>query len=772
MNLRKLTFKILRILVYIFVPLAWLTTTNSGLNAGFIMLSMFSPVSFNYSGVNGKMIGAPVTIKDLVVELNGKVLRVGSLTIDWQYRTLNAINVLGAEQFLPNAEELKYQTIILDHIFAQSHIIDNKFTVQIQTNGQSLAAPLRGNFSFTKHDQIWDINYAALQIGHNNFNLAQNDHDRYKWHLDISQPQLIFKNSRGTIIANGGLKNFHTTPECSANLHAKHFVLNNITVNNLQAVLDVVLQPQAPIIANISADQIQYGSHQFSALQIKFAGDVTDHQINSAVIFNGDQYKLQAAASLDGQIWHAHKFKVNYAHEQLSGVITYDFLQQTLYANLDGMVHLGAHVNFTNKQLHGKIKMDTNDLAFLMQWMPDVTRLKGKFNAQFDLGGTLKQPEIITAAHITDITATLPVLGIKIKPMELHLIGDAQGKFNLTGRGNMRRGSGDFSISGFIEPFKAEMPNSFTLIGSHVEFINNQMAHLIASNKLKFHYAKAEQRLDIQGDIEILQGNVTMADKRTQTVKTKDVVFVNEAPVKPKHLVVINPDINLRIAEGVHFNGFGLDAAVSGKLNISHRHNAMYADGRVTIKEGSFQLPGQKLDINHGRLLYPPGTLLVNPMLDIKMLGKTPGTETSNDPKPDLELIVQGTAQKPRISETGLSGNKDRAISQALLTGSSVLANDFLHEKLKISEIGLASRDNNEIDFFDDHSKDKTSLKNKDIVLGRSLGRKFYLQYLHSIGEANKRVRLKYNLTDIWAIGVESGTLGGGADISFTIERD
>ena len=44
--------------------------------------------------------------------------------------------------------------------------------------------------------------------------------------------------------------------------------------------------------------------------------------------------------------------------------------------------------------------------------------------------------------------------------------------------------------------------------------------------------------------------------------------------------------------------------------------------------------------------------------------------------------------------------------------------------------------------------------------------------FTDSMGEDNKRVRLKYSLNPIWAIGLESGNQGGGADLSFAIERD
>ncbi len=102
------------------------------------------------------------------------------------------------------------------------------------------------------------------------------------------------------------------------------------------------------------------------------------------------------------------------------------------------------------------------------------------------------------------------------------------------------------------------MPNAFSIIAANVEFVNNELAHLIAASTLNLHYAAAEQRLDITGDIEIQSGTVTIPEKREQTVKSKDVVFVDEPAVKSKYFIVLNPNINLRIADGVHFQGFGL----------------------------------------------------------------------------------------------------------------------------------------------------------------------------------------------------------------------
>lgn len=525
------------------------------------------------------------------------------------------------------------------------------------------------------------------------------------------------------------------------NIKAKQLVLQGYHVKNLNAKINMTNNISDLLDITLKADSINVNQDLINNINIIVAGKLDKHTINAKAIYNAIPIELNANSNIKGKIWQAEQLQLKLLGTQLNGT---------------------ARMLLDTSKLDASISINSDDLSLLMQWMPNVTRLKGNFTANAKFTGTLDAPIITSAAHLTEITATIPSLGVKIKPMELHLIGNPNGEFDLIGTGSMRRGPGTFTLKGYIEPFKDNMPNSIQFFGDNIEFINNQTAHLIASLNVQLHYELEAQRVDINGDVIINSGKITIADKSTHTIKSKDVIFVDEPAHNSGKVINFNPNINLRIIEGVQFTGFGLLADVSGKLAITQRHDAIYADGRVTIKEGTFQLPGQKLFINKGRLLYPPGTLLVNPVLDIKL----------HDKSEQLELAVQGTAQKMLITESGLASNKDRAISQALLTGTSVISGNFLQDKLKISEIGLTSHDETHVEFFDAPDNNKSSFKNKDLVLGRPLGKKFYLQYLHSIGEANQRVRLKYSLNPFWDIGLESGTQGGGADLSFNIERD
>jgi autotransporter translocation and assembly factor TamB len=779
---------------------AVLLMTNLGLRASLSIAKIFSPVKFNYRQVDGQIIGLPIVLKGLQVEYNEKTIKVGQLTVDWQLRSFKANDIEGIAKLLPRADSLTDQELVLQQVYGVLKSEGNSLSANLQIQGQSAQATISGSARVFKTTDGWQIENGALNFGRNFISFKQQQALHYSWNIDINDPKVIFANSSGELHAYGNASNLQTAPSIIASFYAKNFVVDEYQIVNLHGVVNITPELSNPLVMNISSDNLKINDHILEKINIKLSGSLEDHALQSKAIYNKQPIYLSAMGSVRDTLWSIRNITISYAQQSLSGTASYNLQQLSGNLDLHGTVYtipttlavniikgnnvalqlnmhenqynnLHAQLQIADKKLNGQIKASAHDIAFLMQWMPDVTRLKGKFDATVNIQGTIDKPIIISEAHVTEITATMPSLGIKIKPMELHLRGDKNGKIVLQGKGFMRRGSGEFTLQGFIEPFKPGLPNELTLTATRVEFVNNQTAHLTASSKLTTHYITDAQRLDVTGDIEIHGGNINFIENQSQTVKTKDVVFVNEVQLKTKKMIIVNPNIFLRLEDGVHFAGFGLDADVTGKVNISHRHDALYADGRITIKQGIYQLPGQKLVINHGRLLYPPGTLLVNPVLDIKMIGKNKGYVKDNNASSDLELIVQGTAQKPIISESGLSSNQDRALSQALLTGTSLISNNLIQDKLKISEIGLTTKNEDHIEFFDD-PKDRDSLKNKELVLGRPLGNRLYVQYLHSISEANQKVRLKYSLNKIWSIGVESGTEGGGADLSFTIERD
>ena len=797
MRILNFAIKSLLILAVLATPPIWFVTSNNGLNTALTVASWFAPYKVSYGKADGRIIGNKIFITDLSIEYNAHTLKISTLEIAPRLKSFKLSKITGWEHFLPA------QTILALGKRTEITQLDGKFNswtelknIDLTLFGIWQAEQLKASLTAIKHAHSWHVKHANLQIGKNILALASAEQSGYQWELNLTQPQLLLKSSTGAIYANGKVNytSEFSLPEITAQVTADEFKYADYTVKKLNLASHVNPDLTAPLNISANAEKIIINDHIINNFKLNTSGNLRQHAINGSLLYEHNLLNIKANGQMtEKHLWQTSNLIISYRNEALKGAAKYALHNSSGNLALSGKLfavatdikialtgvnnmqadismtgnahnHLQASLNMKAGKLDGRANLQVADLSMIMQWLPDVTRLKGLLSSEIKLSGTLDKPEITSNSHLTKITATLPALGVKIKPMELHVVSDAKGKFVLTGIGKMRRGPGEFTLKGYVEPFKQNTPNSLNITGKHVEFIKNTNANLIASNNLNFVYHANTQLLDITGDIDIEQGNVHLDTKQSSTIKSKDVVFINET-AKPKNLVTPNININLRISEGVHFSGFGLDADVTGKLEITQRQDMFYSIGRVTIKQGTYQLPGQKLQISKGRLLYPPGTLLANPALDIKMLGKS---QTNSN----LDLFVRGTAQHPQISESGIAGNTDKALSQALLAGSSMLSKNLLQDKLKLTELGLASHGEQHADFFDNPAKDKSSIKNKDLVIGRPLGKKFYLQYLHSMGEMNKRVRLKYALNKNWAVGIESGDQGGGADLSFSIEKD
>lgn len=779
--------------VGIILPLILLFTTNFGLNTLLTAGTMFCPIPFSYSKTEGAVIGRAIKIDELKIKYENKQISIDTLTFDWQQRLIHAKNIVGIEQYLPFADRMHYQPLYITTLNAWKSATSDEIT-HTQISGHVKNVKLNGQVDVKFDNNIFSLNRIFIDFA-NNFAKIEQENNNLKWEVKIEDTNLILKDSHGAISSDGVIQDLYSIPQIKANIICPNLKLNDFTINKLQAKINFVLLQDSPISLQMKAHDIKFKDQGIHAVDMQLSGDIHKHKIIAQAIYKDEPITLNLSAAFTNDIWKSSQV-ISYRNEKLSGNSTYTPATKKASINMQGKIfknqtnltlhltpkHQELKVNIfsgndtaikgkiTNNShaLNGKFTAKTNDIAFLMQWMPTVTRLKGEFAATADISGTLQNPQIQTFTKVSNISATIPNLGIKIKPMELELRSDGIDKFILNGNGKMRRGSGEFSIHGYIEPFKKDMPNSFTIEGTNVEFINNKLARLVASHKLNLQISNNLEYLNIVGDINIHSGSITFADKKS-TIKSKDVTFINEAT--PKKFFKINPDINLRINDGVTFKGLNLDAEISGKLNISRKNYAHYAEGRISIKTGKYRIPGKDLFIDHGRLLYPPGTLFVNPILDIKLYGIDQGSLSPETSKP-IELFIQGTAQKPVITEHGLTNDRDRALSQAIISSSNVISKNILHEKLKISEIGLSSRSEANVTFFDDPSIEKNSLRNKDFVIGRPLGKRFYLQYLHGLGDTNKRVRLKYSLNDIWFLGIESGTEGSGIDLGFAIERD
>lgn len=733
----KVTRSILFVLL-VATSLAWVCVTNQGLHLLLKGICFFAPGNLSYKQAQGSLISPKLCIRGLTALQQGQTIIIDTLEVTPRQLSVIAKNIHGWAGIIPSSKIVNIDPEAhINQLTAELTLYRDHEVLNIQTDGVWHQKPTSLTANFTRKNERWKLDDMHAQLANNKFSVSNATHN-LNWQVALLQPELFLKDGAGQLYATGTLI-IDKVARIEGHIQSDHFAVSTLQLSNFDAKISMADRFKI----NAKAKQLVVANKRFNNVTLESKG-------NKAIRKNA---------------WYSDSLKIQSDEYTIDGALEYDLGQNKLQLTAsDTWYDANINLSFTTQTISGKINAYTEDISHLMKFVPEMTRLKGKAKATLNISGRFTDPLVKADAHITDITATFPGLGVKVKPMELHVTTEKFKRFVINGKGQMRRGPGSFTIDGYIEPFTDKIPNEIHLLSNSMEFVNNDTARLNASSDLKFVYHNDTDLLDITGDLIIESGHVNFVPKKNSTPKSKDVVFINEPKTQNKAITRINPNIFLRIEDGVKFKGFGLDAVVSGKLDINKPKDAMYANGRITIKEGIYKLPGQDLTINKGRLLYPPGTLLVNPMLDIKMHS---GTRDDS-----LEVQVSGTAQKPLINESTLTQDHDKAVSQALLASSGFVTNDLLQDKLKLTELGLIEDEHN-ANLFASPTTGSSDLKNKQLVVGRPLGKRIHAQYLHSIDEAKKRLRFKFSLNDNWEIGIEGGEQGAaGADLSFVIERD
>ncbi len=425
------------------------------------------------------------------------------------------------------------------------------------------------------------------------------------------------------------------------------------------------------------------------------------------------------------------------------------------------------------QELQATLDAHINNLNILSILVPAIARPSGEIHAELQLKGTLQDPILALNARLTQGYFALPKYRMKIKDLSLDLSGDILKTLTLSGSG--RSGEGLFNCNGYASPFLPESPNELELVGKDLRLHNTADMFIIASPDIKLNYK--DHALFIEGIIDIPQGAI-IERENINIIHSNDVVFLNrDAKSSVSSPLTVYPNVQLIIHEGFKFLDNKLNIILKGKLGLQKREDGLYSgSGRLTIVSGEYRLESGVQYIHRGRLLFLTGTLLNDPLLDIKITSKP--NPQANDAS---TLYVYGTLKKPKIqffetsqqqfdnlAKLGVSANQPKTNEGMLQARALATGTNPLIEKLQ-TKMGL------QFGF-----ESKVTQKNLDapfggstpvFVIGKPLTENLSIQFLQSIGK-NSTARLKYSLSEHWDASIESGTDGTGGDLTYSIETD
>jgi autotransporter translocation and assembly factor TamB len=402
--------------------------------------------------------------------------------------------------------------------------------------------------------------------------------------------------------------------------------------------------------------------------------------------------------------------------------------------------------------LAGTIKAEMPDLSGFAAWVPELERSAGRLGADLKLGGTLETPRLEGTLALQDGAATVPLAGLALQDIQLQVASDPSRPGKLSLSGGARSGAGEIKLQGEADLDDSSM--ALTLNGDRFEIYNTADARAVLSPDLQI--AWADNILKLRGQVTIPQADITPKIKLSPAAQdggsssggapgeailpSADVVVISETiEVAPEADVPTAPfridsQLRLQLGEKVRVKAVGFVSRITGAVDFTNtpEQEALIpiANGRFSLKEGTFRSFGQDLEIETGHVIFD----------------NVPATE------PELNLrAVRWIDNDPQVTAAGVmvTGPLDQPVLEL-----------FSRPQLETSEIQsylLTGR----------------SPRSRDSVLGIGtyVTRKIYVGYGFNMLERTSEFNSLFNISPRYGVGSSVGEADNNINMTITYEH-
>lgn len=419
----------------------------------------------------------------------------------------------------------------------------------------------------------------------------------------------------------------------------------------------------------------------------------------------------------------------------------------------------------TDSVLSLQLQTAVEDLSALNLTHPAIDNLQGVFNADIDVNGTLKKPEINSMLSLRDAEIGLTELGISLSALNADVSGDPQSGINFLLQG--KSAEGPFEVDGELLLPDTGWQLAATVKGDKVLLMNLPEAYVIASPDLQL--AMDAETAKLRGKLSIPEARLEPTQFNMAVSPSKDVVVINE-PQPEASVLQTDIDIVVSLGDKVQIIAAGFTGDLSGDLAVKgDAGELLLADGEITLDNGSYVAYGRTLTVNNGKIRFSGGAI-DNPDLDVKAVRKltsvTAGIHlTGPVDNPQATLFSTPSMSQDDILSYILIGRPlkeassgDGAMLAAAATSLGIQNGNALSNQIA-STFGLDSVS------FTGESPDTAAVQ-----IGKYLSPRLYIGYGIGVLEPISTVQMRYELSKIWTLQAESGT-ESGVDLLYIFER-
>ncbi|KJV06146.1 translocation/assembly module TamB domain-containing protein [Methylocucumis oryzae] len=286
--------------------------------------------------------------------------------------------------------------------------------------------------------------------------------------------------------------------------------------------------------------------------------------------------------------------------EQLTGQMTLG-----LTGNDKGLAQF--QLSTASQKLQGHLGLQMSDTAWLDPFLPEVSQLKGRVQADLNVAGQLNAPLLTGQVVVDQAGAKINPLGIVLKDVKLSAVAGGEQSERLQIQGSASSGKGSLQLTGSVlmQPL-AGWPTELSLTGKQFEVAKLPEAEINISPDLTF--SQSGQQATLNGALKIPYAKLTIKEvPKSAVVVSQDEVILNQP--KPEETKVmktygINSTVNVELGDDVSFTGQGLKTQLTGALKIVSAQETLKVHGDVNMSKASYESYGQNLAVRKGRLIF------------------------------------------------------------------------------------------------------------------------------------------------------------------------
>jgi translocation and assembly module TamB len=419
-------------------------------------------------------------------------------------------------------------------------------------------------------------------------------------------------------------------------------------------------------------------------------------------------------------------------------------------------------------RIDAALKASAPDLTWLDEFIPEATLLQGKLTADAKVTGDITAPAIRAEARLQDGQLEIDRTGETLDAITLTVKSVADNKFDIDG--SLKAGEGTLTTKGTMALDGVNWTTRIEIKGSALQLIDS---HEISVQVAPDILVEANQeKVVMSGTLLIPEAAIRLKTlPRSAVTESDDVIILGKGgtrPPPPGEGLGFEPRLKVVLGDKVTFSGYGLDARLTGEFRTLQVRESMVTDGFLTILDGTYDLYGQILKIQTGRLIFNgpldnPGVYfrIVREVDDVTVGLNVSGTLVrptsdvfSNPPMSDTEAfsyLLLGRSLEGASSGDGamLMG---MAKTLGIEGGSGFLSN--LGEGLGLD----ASISTSE------------GFQESELQLGKRIGENLYLKYMMGLVESFQTLVIEYRINKNLRVEVQTGTDTGG-DLIYRIER-